>query len=639
MRLSKLAVHGLLSFDDFTTEFSDGVSVIVGPNGAGKSNVGRVFDLLLAALRTADRPSSADQVLLNLHSLAAVTDPFRDRIEVRAQVNFTGNAEQELLHAYLQACIASAIVGSVSGIDTTATDEWVAEHVTPEQVQSLTHGTIVLSHPGTADGGWGIGYEFRAVDTQPRQFHWVLRSPVSSADFIVGLDDVGRRGVIGQDLADKLYPNTHASTRGSGAGGRIPEAPFTFATLLPERAHGVSCALDLNSRPMPAAGRTFTRLLRIQDDMNRHYGFAAVLSQLLSTALTRASEAGLRLGGTRADDGREELSPADFALRLLYLKNGPSATRTHFDAVCHRFAAFTNGRQVDVVLPVRGDASATVADVEPRVVVSLDPVPVGERTAVRQVPLEFAGSGAREALALALALEATADGILILDEPAAGLHPTMQRRLATSVLESPAQVVLITHSPYVVPYDPGRPRPQLMRFVREPGTSTRAHVIPPDNLDVAMAKAASNGNEGLPFAAKAILCEGKTDVVAVRALATRLELDLEAANIAVVDCDSRNNQPGYIRFATDLRLPALVISDGDGSKADKPEVHEQVEAVVAAAGADDGIELVLFDEDFETALGIPKSKRHPMADTIACHDLSSPPEVAKLVAALQTFCQ
>lgn len=639
MRLSKLAVHGLLSFDDFTTEFRDGVSVIVGPNGAGKSNIGRVFDLLLAALRTADRPSNADQELLNLHSLAAVTDPLRDRIEVRAQVHFTGSAEHELLHAFLQGCVASAIVGSASGIDTTATDAWVAAHVTAEQVHSLTQGTIVLSHPGTADGGWRIGYEFEVVNTQPGRFHWVLRSNMSSADFILGIDDAGRSGVMGQALADKLYPNTNASTRGPSAGGRIPAAPFTFATLLPERAHGVTCAFDLNSSPMPAAVRTFTQLLGIGDDTNRHYGFAAVLSRLLSAALTRVSEDGLRLGGTRTGDGREGLSPSDFALRLLYLKNGPSATRTHFDAVCHRFATFTNGRQVDVVLPVRSDASATVPDVEPRVVVSLDPVPVGERTAVRQVPMEFAGSGAREALALALALAATPDAIVVLDEPAAGLHPSMQRRLATEVLNSPAQVVLITHSPYIVPYDPGRTRPQLMRFVREPGSSTRAHIVPPDNLDVAMARAASNGNEGLPFAAKAILCEGKTDVAAVRALATRLKLDLEAANIAVVDCDSRNNQPGYIRFAANLRLPALVISDGDGSKAGKPEVRDQVAAVVAAARAGDAIELVLFDEDFETALAIPKSKRHPMAETIAQLDLSSRPEVVKLVATLQAFCK
>jgi predicted ATPase len=69
-----------------------------------------------------------------------------------------------------------------------------------------------------------------------------------------------------------------------------------------------------------------------------------------------------------------------------------------------------------------------------------------------EVPIEFAGAGAWEALVLASVLAEDAASVVVLDEPAFALHPTQQRQLGAHLLTTSAQFIVITHSAALLPW-------------------------------------------------------------------------------------------------------------------------------------------------------------------------------------------
>jgi ABC-type glutathione transport system ATPase component len=55
-----------------------------------------------------------------------------------------------------------------------------------------------------------------------------------------------------------------------------------------------------------------------------------------------------------------------------------------------------------------------------------------------EIPIEFAGADAWEALVLASALAEPAASIVVLDEPAVALHPSLQRQLGAHLYDAAA---------------------------------------------------------------------------------------------------------------------------------------------------------------------------------------------------------
>src|SRR5258707_2469242 len=61
------------------------------------------------------------------------------------------------------------------------------------------------------------------------------------------------------------------------------------------------------------------------------------------------------------------------------------------------------------------------------------------------------GSGIWEALVLSVFLEASEGRVILLDEPAASLHPNMQHRLVEVLHGAPGQILIVTHSAHLLP--------------------------------------------------------------------------------------------------------------------------------------------------------------------------------------------
>lgn len=181
-----------------------------------------------------------------------------------------------------------------------------------------------------------------------------------------------------------------------------------------------------------------------------------------------------------------------------------------------------------------------------------------------EVPIEFAGAGAWEALVLASVLAEPAALVVVLDEPAVALHPSLQRQLGAYLLEAPAQFLVITHSAELLPLAEAADV-QLVRLDRDDKDATQARALDEACRRKMTPKLKAKGNERLPFAWRAILCEGQDDVEAILTLSERMGIDQRRRNIAVTDCGGRENLADYAHFCMQLGIRYLAVMDGDAA--------------------------------------------------------------------------
>ena len=272
---------------------------------------------------------------------------------------------------------------------------------------------------------------------------------------------------------------------------------------------------------------------------------------------------------------------------LLRLKNGDPSERVRYQRIRDLFTEFTQGRGCEVRLiqaqqPAQ-DGQGTTAIQVPAIWVTVN-TSAGPAGLAPEVPIEFAGAGAWEALVLASVLGEPSASVVVLDEPAVALHPSLQRQLGAHLLNAPAQFLVITHSAELLPLADATDV-RLVRLDRDGKNATRAWPVD-ESCRVKMArKLAAKGNERLPFAWRAILCEGQDDVEAIMTLAERMSIDLRRRNIAIADCGGRDNLPDYIWFCAELGLKYLAVMDADSSKPDALLKAQAVRDAVAPARA------------------------------------------------------
>jgi hypothetical protein len=647
MRITDISARGLLSFEDFALDLDSRITVVVGPNGSGKSNLGRVVELVRRAIESADRSSTQlEQTLAMFYAGRREFLPPHG-IEVRVGFELTDEFERQLLVAFVQAAAAAALVGNTLGADTEAIETWVERQITVRRLTPLFRGALVVAHNGTSDAHWQVGVDFQIAGRgrKRRSYRWMLRG--NFADAILAVDNLPLSNLYGEQLADRLRGRPQAQGRPTA-----PSGVFALSRLLPRDRRTVFCSLDLGRNPPLRACRHFARMIGVDPlggaDPIHHYGFARVMATVLQRGLVQTSDS--RLLPPAISEWTSVLRPraegeGNLPEMLLLLKNAPANERPLYEAVRRRFWELSRGRQIEVVAtPVSPSGStSTEADkpvtveVMPHLLVSADTVNVEERGPIAQVPIEFAGAGAWEALVLASVLGAQATSTVVLDEPAVALHPTLQRQVKSHLLASAAQFIVITHSPYILPLESDQTDVQVVRFELDERLATRAWRVDPSLLAKVSKKLVAKGNEGLPFAWKVVLCEGESDVDAVHALARRIQLDLNLLNIAVVDCGSRDNLPDYVALSDALGIPFLALMDGDALKASaNVAVNRKVKAVREAVQRSQRGCLVEFPENIETTLLVNKQRPSLIPKALEKINLDTCPiEVADLVTRLR----
>jgi ABC-type transport system involved in cytochrome c biogenesis ATPase subunit len=616
MRIGSISARGFASFDDFTLDLDPNFTVLIGPNGGGKSNLLRVPDLMLAGLRGAE---FADQDAYA--ELAEALEARHGRradagVSLAVDLALTSTAEQELVGGFWQAACCTALLQGYNGSEVDDIAAWVNVEVTTDRLAPLSEGRVILSHAGHRDARWAVDFEFEADGTR---YQWSLGS--GGASFIARAAEVGP-GITLQHhrLAERLLG------RGVTHPPSPPSTPFALAAVLPGHAEAIDIAAEQAGYPVPAPLRHFIDAHELDRNAgNRSYTFGATLWTILQRGIVRVSDARLvperrELAPPNRQASRAEGELPDF---LFKLKNGQPAEKARYQDVCELFATLARGRALDVGMRSQDDATAVA-----RVRVTNE----------FEVPIAYAGSGAWELLVLASTLGYAAATVVVLDEPAHSLHPTLQRVLVVRLGSASGQTVLATHSPYLLPVPQPGKGARIVRLARE-GLASRAWVVPSADYTRVFRKLYGKGNLGLPFAERVVLCEGEADVAVVRILADRLGLLLDEDNTVAVDCGGRENLPDYADLSGGLGIQCLILMDRDTSKASvKPEVGAMVRAVEEAATRHaDTTTLFGFTEDIEKAFSLRQKNRAALERAAQQVSLEGPGEPAQLALSLRTF--
>jgi hypothetical protein len=488
-------------------------------------------------------------------------------------------------------------------------DAWADEEITEAKLQPLMEGEIVTSHPGTADGRWQCAFEFTAPghDQSGHRYQWILLGWQSG----VILDADAPVPTKMSDIATRI---TGSSSPPSGPEIPVPGS-FQLLDLLPHPdLSTINCTFEFPQAPS-GSQRHFaemTRLPLIGPGGGRTVSLATVLRIIFRRALVQTSD--IRLlpaGGTSWSSSELALvggAEARLPELLLRLKNGDPAERARYQRIKDLFTEFTQGRSCEIRLmqveqPAAQDGQPSPPAQVPAIWVTVN-IHADSATMAPEVPIEYAGAGAWEALVLASVLAEPSASVVVLDEPAVALHPSLQRQLGAYLLQAPAQFLVITHSAELLPLaDAADVR--LVRLDRDDKSATRAWAVSEACRAKMTRKLAAKGNERLPFAWRAILCEGQDDVEAIMTLSERTGIDLRRRNIAVTDCGSRDNLPDYIWFCAELGLKYLAVMDADSAT---PDALPKAQAVRNAVKRRRGGELAEFPRTLEATFGVIKQR-------------------------------
>jgi predicted ATPase len=608
MRITSLSGMRVLSFDQFKLDFSERVTFVLGPNGAGKSNLARLLTICERAAESADGGQGDVDRLLASFLAARHVGSRSPAIEARVGVQLTDLVERELITEFVRAMVTGAITSRRQVQNMAEIDAWAEMEITGAKLQPLMEGEIVTSHPGTPDGQWQCVYEFTVPcrDESEHRYQWILLGWQSGVILDADAPVTNR----GSDIATRIT--------GSPAGPSGPAVPvpgsFQLIELLPQPdLSTMSCTFELTQAPSGSQRRfaEMTRLPLINPGGGRTVSLATVLRIIFRRALVQTSD--IRLlpaGGINWSSSELALvggAEARLPELLLGLKNGDPAERARYRRVKDLFKEFTQGRDCEIRLmqaqqAATQDGQASSPAQMPAIWVTID-THVGTASAP-EVPIEFAGAGAWEAVVLASVLAEPSASVVVLDEPAVALHPSLQRQLGAHLLEASAQFLVITHSAELLPLaDAAGVR--LVRLDRDDKSATRAWAVSDASRAKMTRKLAAKGNERLPFAWRSILCEGQDDVEAIMTLSDRMGIDMRRRNIAVTDCGSRDNLPDYIWFCAELGLRYLAVMDADSTT---PDALPKARAVRHAVSRHGGGELAEFPQNLEATFGVTKQR-------------------------------
>ncbi|MFP3209771.1 MAG: AAA family ATPase, partial [Nitrososphaeria archaeon] len=202
----------------------------------------------------------------------------------------------------------------------------------------------------------------------------------------------------------------------------------------------------------------------------------------------------------------------------------------------------------------------------------------------RELPPDLVPAGAIELLSVLTAVIAARGGVLLLDEPGQNLHPTMQVELLRAIgrlaLERGTQVVIVTHSPYML--DPeliinliinkgdknNGDKVRVYRISRACGSSKihapfegedhKEHV----ENEILTRLQRNPDFRAAPFSSAAVVVEGYGELVFLEALRGRGLLS-EYEPLAIVYGEGKGSVGKYLTWLERFGVPALAFCDDD----------------------------------------------------------------------------
>lgn len=152
----------------------------------------------------------------------------------------------------------------------------------------------------------------------------------------------------------------------------------------------------------------------------------------------------------------------DIPYWLLGIKNGTPTEKGRYQRIQDSFKSLVGERRTfDISVKTSMQYAANGVQSAVRTIDIL------VKDATGTISMASQGSGLWEALVLSVFLDESKGRVILLDEPAASLHPNMQHRLVEELSKAPGQVLVVTHSAHLLPTRADRHQ-HVYRFQKEP---------------------------------------------------------------------------------------------------------------------------------------------------------------------------
>jgi energy-coupling factor transporter ATP-binding protein EcfA2 len=571
VRLTYIAADNFLSFRNFRLDI-DSRNVIVGPNGSGKSNVFRCVDLVVKALAVAAEPGTSAFTALDDYATAANRRSGSSVFTVSLGIEMTEPWERALLLVFARAAVLTNLAtGRSEPVVPAVIDAAVQREVTAARISSLVRGELV-AHYEPGQWPWSVGYAF---EHGGQRYVYGIFGTANSGIVRDRLPLPNQQALSGPRVVDRLLPGDDKTGIKPGSGDF---SRFNLRMLLPATP---SEYINFAVQPIPQPGGTpilneFDRHFPSPHN-NRIFAIGSALNEIFSRSLAILGDRrGLpKLHYSSADFERppQLADGSEVPAELFRLRGGSPAERREFGRMRSLFHRLTGERieirNAPIVAAQPNPASGMPAS-------SLDATLRIEPMVVEggiDIPVQFAGAGIWEALVLSTMSVDRRGKILLLDEPASHLHPTLQTRFWRELADARMQSLLITHSAHLVPHTAEADLERVVRIVLKHGQS-EARRLPPVSTDGANAPRSrwlqilrSSDFRAALFARAVVLVEGPSDMAAISAwwpksrTAARVGSPADL-NLVMLEAEGEAGFDALTRYLDSFQIPWAIVCDG-----------------------------------------------------------------------------
>ena len=607
MKFKSLHVDQVLSFVDFDFPFGDGLHTIIGPNSVGKSNIASIIQFIVSGVKWASKQIGNDMESVHLSQVmesyaAARHYHSKDNMpsRIRLEVEFTSNDEKRVLNTFVQSALLSTLMknSTLKSDQLFRLNEWIEVEVTGESLTSLYSGVLTFEHIGNPQRPWKISYDF---GHEGQLYSWLVYS--------YG----GISGIVNADSSDPYTSSIDGLlNRIFGISSSQNELPaklpmFDLNCLCPVSSTATDeIMLDAFIAGQHTELTVFRKAVEIfqfrsiTTSNSSPLKLANVLTLIIDDNVVILGQQ-LRGLGAAINPGPyswrqltfQRRSPEPWLLpqRLFLLKNGNVEQRRMYQEIQEKFIrlAVVSGLDIQFKVVEPGiqmyglignmqqsfrmtteETDENTFESEPSfdltIVVKKDNCSEG------YIPIERLGAGIWDLLVLVEALVNSDERIVILDEPALGLHPSMQRKLCTFLKDTKGTVIMITHSANLVPVSNQDDIKRLFRFDNKNGETSINRIDLGEDCSksiLRMVKELSGSSDAvsLLFASGVVLLEGETELGALPKWFEDISHCVEAPNTAKLDIAyfSVNGDLSFKTFITLLNsfsIPWVVVCDG-----------------------------------------------------------------------------
>lgn len=478
MRITSIHAANALTFEKVTVPIDpDGLTVFVGPNGSGKTNLFRVVRQLVGGLSISRYPPLGNRE----ESLAILASWQRDPTEplvLELGLEWQEDEEHELLAQVLRLALANPQqVGWGSDLYQTLWQRpsWLrfvdslSQVVDTNDAAFLFHGTLGLRYVNSGD----LVVYYRLSD--PEDLCWILTSQVSG--IIPGPSPDFQRQVPNSSLPQMWLRSLPEDQRNAllaylAIDGEpqadAPVVSFDFRSILSATRDGAQAtpnnhlnwvlqvAVESNSQSPESITNFQRKILDTTDSGYRNIGLGDVIDYLLRDRVLVTedllSPPADQYGATSWWKQASPLRSRHLGAHLLALKLGNKENRERFAAIQRTFAKLSS-RGLEITM--RHWPPVESPQVRGHVMIQIVQDAQGDRTSM---PLHESGSGLVELAYVSTVLNQPRSHVILLDEPGRALHPQAQLALKAHILNRASQIpdlrsqmLMVTHSPYLVP--------------------------------------------------------------------------------------------------------------------------------------------------------------------------------------------